>query len=387
MPRTTVYRAEIEHLQILDEYGRLDESLAEGTLADAEVLDLYERMIVAREFDEAAFKLQRSGRMGTFPQNKGQEAAALGAAKALRKGIDYIVPYYRENPALFLHGLPMHYILLHWMGDERGNAIPRELSMNPLCVAIGAQTLHAVGISWAFKMRKEDRVVLCFFGDGATSTGDFHEAMNFAATQKVPMVFMCMNNGWAISVPCCRQTAGETFAQKALAYGMPTVQVDGNDLFAVYRATRDAVERARGGGGPSFIEALTYRLGDHTTADDARRYRPADELEAALGRDPLVRTRLYLESKRLWDDSKQAAMLERAKRIVHEVVHAALEIERPDSASIFDHTFAEIPDELSRQKATRRTDSIGQQPEQIGLTPPKEADFAGKRGETVNMEY
>jgi pyruvate dehydrogenase E1 component alpha subunit len=332
-------------------------------------------MILCREFDEVAFKLQRSGRMGTFPQNKGQEAAALGAAKALRKGIDYIVPYYRENPALFLHGLPMHYVLLHWMGDERGNAIPRQLAMNPTCVAIGAQVLHAVGIAWAFKMRREDRVVLSFFGDGATSTGDFHEAMNLASVQNVPMVSYCVNNGWAISVPIRQQTHSETLAQKALAYGMPTVQVDGNDIFATYKATRDAVERARSGGGPSFIEALTYRLGDHTTADDARRYRNPDELSAALLRDPLIRTRKFLENRSLWDDHKQAKARERAVKIVHEVVEAALGIEKPSPNDLFDHTFAELPDELLRQEKTRRTDSIGQSPEQIGLTPPAEPDY------------
>lgn len=372
MPRKTVYQAEIEYLQILDEQGRLDAQLAEGTLQNADVVDLYERMVVCREFDEAAFKLQRSGRMGTFPQNKGQEATALGAAKALRKGIDYIVPYYRENPALFLHGLPMHYVLLHWMGDERGNAIPKPLSMNPLCVAIGAQMLHAVGIAWAFKIRKEDRAVLCFFGDGATSTGDFHEAMNFATLQKVPAIFCCVNNGWAISVPCSNQTASPTFAQKALAYQMPTIQVDGNDIFAVYKATREAVDRARAGNGPSFIEAITYRLGDHTTADDARRYRPAEALQAATQRDPLVRTRTYLEAKELWDSEKQQKLQERAKMIVHEVVEAALGIEKPNSADLFDHTFEDLPEELLRQETTRRTDSIGQDPTQIGLTPPVE---------------
>src|SRR5436305_9446612 len=148
MPRTTVYQAQVDYLQLLDEHGQLDEELARDTLRDEEVVDLYERMIVAREFDETAFKLQRSGRMGTFPQNKGQEAVALGAAKALRKGVDYIVPYYRDNPALFLHGLPMHYVLMHWMGDERGNALPKNLSMNPINLAIGTQTLHAVGVAW-----------------------------------------------------------------------------------------------------------------------------------------------------------------------------------------------------------------------------------------------
>jgi pyruvate dehydrogenase E1 component alpha subunit len=367
MPLTSVYRGEVQYLQILDQDGQLDTELAAGTLSDVDVQILYQQMIVAREFDETAFKLQRSGRMGTFPQNKGQEATALGAAKALTKGVDCIVPYYRENPALFLHGLPMHYVLLHWMGDERGNAIPKNLAMNPLCVAIGAQTLHAVGIAWAYKLRKEPRVVLCFFGDGATSTGDFHEAMNIAAIQKVPCVFCCINNQWAISVPCCKQTASQTFAQKALAYGMPTIQVDGNDLFAVYKAHRDAVERARSGGGPSFIEAVTYRLGDHTTADDARRYRPAEALEAAVAADPIVRTRKYLQAKGLWDETQQAKAEDRARTIVHDVVQVALNIEKPATADIFDYTFEQLPEDLERQKQTMRTDSIGEDPTQIGL--------------------
>jgi pyruvate dehydrogenase E1 component alpha subunit len=367
MPLKTVYRGEVQFLQILDENGHLDVELAAGTLSDVDVQILYQQMIVCREFDETAFKLQRSGRMGTFPQNKGQEATSLGAAKALTKGVDYIVPYYRENPALFLHGLPMHFVLLHWMGDERGNAIPKNLAMNPLCVAIGAQTLHAVGIAWAYKLRKEPRIVLCFLGDGATSTGDFHEAMNFAAVQKVPCIFCCINNQWAISVPTVKQTASETFAQKALAYGMATIQVDGNDLFAVYKAHRDAVERARSGGGPSFIEAVTYRLGDHTTADDARRYRSAEALEAALGGDPIVRTRKYLHAKGLWDDTQQAKAQERARTIVHDVVQVALNIEKPATADMFDYTFERLPDELERQKQTMRTDSIGQDLSQIGL--------------------
>src|SRR3954465_10729286 len=319
MPRTTVYDAKLEYLSILDEDGRLDEQLAQDTLTDVDVKFLYEQMLVNREFDESAFKLQRSGRMGTFPQNKGQEAAAPGAAKAIRKGHDYLVPYYRENAASFLHGLPMHFVYMFWMGDERGNAIPKQYSMNPLCVEIGAQTLHAAGIAWAFKIRKEPRVVLGFLGDGATSTGDFHEGMNFASVMKVPVVFCCINNGWAISVPCDKQTVSETFAQKALAYGMPTIKVDGNDLFAVYKAHKEAVDRARAGGGPSFIECATYRLGDHTTADDARRYRPPQELATWAKKDPLVRTRKYLESKGLWDDAQQTKAEQRAKGIVKEV--------------------------------------------------------------------
>ncbi len=370
MPTEVVYRGEVQKLSILDAQGHLDASLASNTLTDAEVKNLYEQMIVCREFDEAAFKLQRSGRMGTFPQNKGQEAASLGAAKALRKGIDWIVPYYRENPAMFLHGLPMHFALLHWMGDERGNALARSLSMSPICVAIGVQTLHAVGVAWAFKLRKEDRAVLCFLGDGATSTGDFHEAMNFASLLQVPVVFCCLNNGWAISTACCQQTASQTFAQKALAYGMQTIQADGNDIFAMYKVTNDAIERARKGEGPSFIEALTYRLGDHTTADDARRYRPPEQLEAALKLDPLVRTRKYLESKGLWNEQQQSMAMEKAKAIVHDVVAVATKIEDPATDDIFDYMFEELPAELIRQKQTLRTDSIGQDPTQVGLQVP-----------------
>ena len=388
MPLKTVYQAQVESLQILDESGQLDVELARDTLSDAEVKNLYEQMVIAREFDETAFRLQRSGRMGTFPQNKGQEATALGAAKALRKGIDWIVPYYRENPAMFWHGLPMHSILLHWMGDERGNAIPKNLAMNPLCVAIGTQTLHAVGLAWAFKLRKEDRAVVCFFGDGATSTGDFHEAMNFASLLKVPVVFCCVNNAFAISTPCCRQTAAGTFAQKALAYGMPTIQVDGNDVFAVYKAHKDALTRARAGEGPSFIEAMTYRLGDHTTADDARRYREEKELGVALERDPLVRTRKYLVSKGLWDDEQQAKLEERAKATVHEVVELALNFPKPATEDLFDYTFAELPGELLKQKQTLRTDSLREEGSEVRVQGSEAEDKATRRGgDKANIEH
>ncbi len=367
MPTHTVYKAQIEHLQILDENGKLDEKLAKDTLTDDDVLFLYEQMNIGRQLDEIAFKLQRSGRMGTYPQNKGQEAAALGSGFAAKRGTDFLVPCYRENAALFLHGLPMHYVLLHWMGDERGNQIPPGVNMTPLSIPIGTQMLHAAGIAWAFKLRKEERVAITYFGDGATSEGDFHEAMNFASVLQVPCVFFCQNNQWAISVPREQQMASETVAQKALAYAMPTIQVDGNDIFAVFKASRDAIERARSGGGPSFIEAVTYRLGDHTTADDARRYRDAKEVEMWLARDPIVRIRKYLEKKDLWDKDKQAKLDERAKTIVAEVVKAAEGIEKPTTDDIFDFTFATLNKELETQKRTMRTSSLGQDPDQAGL--------------------
>ena len=383
----TVYQAEVKYLQIMDENGRIDAQAAGDVrdfYTDEKLVETYREMIVARELDEAAFKLQRSGRMGTYPQNKGQEAVAFGAAAALKKGHDHIIPAYRENAALFQHGLPMHYVLLHWMGDERGNQIdPNQYHVSPICVEIGAQCLHGAGWAWAFKLHNRknatDKVAMIFFGDGATSEGDFHEAMNFASVLKAPAVFVCQNNGWAISVPVSKQSASETFAQKALAYGMPTIQVDGNDILAVYRACRDMVLLAREGKGPGFVEALTYRLADHTTADDASRYRPPQELEQARRRDPMVRLRKYLESQGLWDEKKQAEAQERAKRIVREVIHAATSIEKPTPADMFNHCFAELSPEQITQRETMCTAALVQDPEQERLRARDEEEVAAAR--------
>ncbi|MFT5423761.1 MAG: pyruvate dehydrogenase E1 component alpha subunit [Phycisphaerales bacterium] len=375
MPSRTVYEAKIEHLQILDEEGVLDKALAKDTLSDDQVVDLYERMWTCRELDMIAFKLQRSGRMGTYPQNMGQEANAVASGMAMELGHDWLVPSYRENAALFMHGLPMHYILLYWMGDERGSKIPEGVNITPLSVPIGTHMLHGVGIAWAIKARKDkNRCVITYFGDGATSEGDFHGAMNFASTLNVPTIFYCQNNQWAISVPRERQMNSETVAQKALAYGMPTIQVDGNDVFAVYKATKMARERAVNGDGPSFIEAVTYRLGDHTTADDARRYRDEDEVAAWKAKDPLIRTRKYLVSVGKWNDDLQTELEARAKKIVGEVVKAAEGIEDPHPDEIFNSMFAEMPPELVKQQRTMRTSSIGKNPEQATLkSVPAEA--------------
>ncbi len=367
MPIRTAYTAKIEHLSILDENGVLDEKLAKDTLTDEQVVFLYEKMVEFRRLDEMAFTLQRSGRMYTYPQNKGQEAAALGSGFALRKGTDWLVPCYRENAALFLHGLPPQCIYLHWMGDERGNIIPPGVNVTPIAIPIGTQMLHATGMAWAFKMRKEDRVVCTYFGDGATSEGDFHEALNFATTFNVPAIFFCQNNQWAISVPRDQQMNSETVAQKGLAYGAHCVQVDGNDLFAVYKATMEARERARAGHGVTLIEAITYRLGDHTTADDARRYRDTAEVESWVGKDPLIRLRKYLESKHLWDDGKQKVVEDRAKAWVAGIVKECEGIAPPDINEMFDCMYADLPPELRKQRETLRTHSLGQDPSQAGL--------------------
>lgn len=368
MPHHTVFEAKIEHLQILDEDGKLDKKLAKDTLNDEQVVYLYEQMRICRELDEIAFKLQRSGRMGTYPQNKGQEANAVGSALAMVKGNDWIVPSYRENAALFMHGMPMHYVLQYWMGDERGSQFPEGVNITPLSVPIGTHMLHATGIAWAMKQRKiKDSAVITYFGDGATSEGDFHNAMNFASVMQVPTIFYCQNNSWAISLPREQQMNSATVAQKAIAYDMPTIRVDGNDIFAVFKATSDARKRAIEGGGPSFIEGVTYRLADHTTADDASRYRDPKEVEAWVERDPLIRTRIYMESIGVWNDKKQKELEKRAKKIVKEVVEAAISVTPPSREDFFNYMYAEIPRDLQIQRDSMRTTSIGRNPSQIGL--------------------
>ncbi len=248
-----------------------------------------------------------------------------------------------------------------------GAQIPPGVNVLPISVPIGTQMLHATGMAWAFKIRKEDKVAITYFGDGATSEGDFHEAMNFANTFNLPAIFFCQNNQWAISVPRETQTASETIAQKGLAYGAHCIQVDGNDIFAVYKATLDARERARKGGGVTLIEAITYRLGDHTTADDARRYRSAEEVESWKAKDPMIRIRKYLSGKGLWDDARQQAVEERADAMVRAVQDEVLNIADPPREAMFDSMYAEMPAELARQRETWATHSLGQHPEQAGL--------------------
>ncbi|MCB9838914.1 MAG: pyruvate dehydrogenase (acetyl-transferring) E1 component subunit alpha [Phycisphaeraceae bacterium] len=364
MPIKVAYQATIEYMQILDEQGGLDAKLARDTLTDDQVVMLYEHMSMCRRLDEIAFKLQRSGRLGTYPQNMGQEAIASVALAARPQ--DWMVPCYRENAALYLHGLPPEMILLHWMGDERGNQIPEGLNITPMSIPIGSHMLHAAGIGWAARIRGDDQVAFTFFGDGATSEGDFHEACNFAGVMHAPVVFICQNNQWAISTPRSKQTRSETFAQKGIAYGLKVRQVDGNDIFAIFRAAREAVADALKGQ-PTMIETLTYRLGDHTTADDARRYRDPAELEAARKRDPLIRTRKYLESKDLWSADQEEAMIERNKAQVDDIVARATNIEKPKTTDIFDAMFATIPPELARQRDTMQTNSLGQFPQQETL--------------------
>jgi pyruvate dehydrogenase E1 component alpha subunit len=336
-------------LEVLKEDGTVDEALMPALSAD-DVKRLYAQMVLARQFDDRMFKLQRQGRLGTFARVAGQEGAQIGAAFALRP-TDWLVPAFRENGALLQRGIGMAQLLQFWGGDERGGKFPHDLRTLPIAIPVGTHMLHAVGIGWALKASGEDAAVLTIFGEGATSEGDFSEAMNMAGVFQSPVVFFCQNNQYAISLPFTRQTASPTVAQKALAFGMFGVQVDGNDVFAVYRAVSEALDRARTGHEPTLIEALTYRVTDHTTSDDARRYREDEEVALWRDRDPIERLARYMRAQGLIDEAGEAEVLADADRQVGEAVTAFEAIEPPGPEELFAHLYAERTPPLIEQEA------------------------------------
>jgi pyruvate dehydrogenase E1 component alpha subunit len=338
MARRTIAEFSVSQLQILDEQGQIDEEL-DPKLEPERLLRLYRAMVLAREVDGRMLKLQRQGRLGTFPPCTGQEAAVCGAALGMGER-DWLVGSYRELGARLMRGEPLLNYLLYYCGYEEGNTTAAGLRILPVTVVLASQLPHAVGIAYAMRQRAEgETAVVAFFGDGASSQGDFHEALNFAGVWKVPVVFICQNNGWAISVPRGTQTAAQTLAQKAISYGFDGIQVDGNDALAMFVATRDALARARAGGGPTLIEAVTYRLLMHTTADDPKKYRSPEEEQQWWQRDPLRRMRSYLEGRGLWDEPRQAKLEEELRTEVDGAVKAmeAFRAGRPDAP--FDHVF------------------------------------------------
>ena len=347
--RATSLRAMADDpLQILAPDGS---PVGEVPIGLEETRRLYRGMVAARTYDRKCSALQRQGRLATYAPFEGQEAAQIGAAGALGDR-DWLVATYRDAAAMWFRGYPLVNLILGRTGDERGGSPPEDVFVLPPSITVGAHMLHAVGLGWAARVLGEDRIALTMFGDGATSEGDFHEAMNFAAVYRTPTVFLCQNNGWAISLPRHRQTASETIAQKADAYGMPGVLVDGNDLFAVHRATTEARERARAGEGPTLIEALTYRIGAHTTADDPGRYREGDEVEEWRRRDPLERVRAYLAANDAWDVAWQEAVEEEQSALVEEAVAGAEALDPLTPEEMFSAMFAEptaaLRDQLAR---------------------------------------
>jgi len=349
MPVTDLVSFSVERVEVLDPEGNVDESLMPDLAADR-VMELYHWMVLTRRFDERMLNLQRQGRLGTFARVTGQEAAHIGAAFALRDQ-DWMVPSFRETGIFLMRGMRMEHYLQYWGGDERGNVMPDGVRMLPTAVPVGTHMLHAVGLAWATRQRGEAAAVLTSFGEGATSEGDFGEAMNFAGVFQAPVVFLCQNNQWAISVPYRRQTAACTVAQKAVGYGMPGTQVDGNDVFAVYRMVNEALDRARNGGGPSLVEALTYRVTDHTTADDARRYRSEEEVELWRRLDPIDRLARYMKKQGMFDDVEEASVIAAADRQVSEAVAVFEALEPPTPEEMFAHVYAEITPPLAEQRA------------------------------------
>jgi pyruvate dehydrogenase E1 component alpha subunit len=347
MPRKTIKDFSVEWLQVLDEHGVCDEKLR-PPLSDAQVRSLYEWMVLARVFDEKAYKLQREGRLGTYASILGQEAAQIASALALEPS-DWMFPSFREPGASIVRGLPLKMILQYWSGDERGSIIPQEQNDFPISIPVATQIPIGAGVAWGAKYKGDNIAVLVYLGDGATSKGDFHEGLNAAGVLSLPVVFLCQNNQWAISVPRHRQTAAETLAQKAIAYGFPGIQVDGNDVFAVYSATDQALKRARAGQGPTFIEAVTYRIGDHTTADDASRYRSAEEVAEWKNKDPIDRLIKYMATKKLWDEAYGQKVTAQARERVEAAVNEQENTPPPDVRDIFLHTFQELPAELASQ--------------------------------------
>ncbi|QLH75581.1 MAG: pyruvate dehydrogenase (acetyl-transferring) E1 component subunit alpha [Methanomassiliicoccales archaeon] len=334
-------------LRILDVDGNVNREL-EPEIDDSTLLRMYRNMSLTRIADDKAVKLQRQGRLGAYPPSKGQEASQTGPAAAMDKE-DWTVWAFRELGNLLYRGIPLSTLYLYWMGNEEGSKFPDGMRITPSAVPVGSQVPHAVGIAYAAKVRKERSAVVCYFGDGATSEGEFHEGMNFAGVLRTPNVFICQNNQWAISVPRTRQTASRTIAQKALAYGFPGILVDGNDALAMFAATKEALDRARNGEGPTLIESYTYRMGDHTTSDDATRYRLEKEIAEWALKDPLKRFRRYIEERGIWNEVKEREMQDGIASFVEAEVKKAEGHPRPTLEDVFRYTYAEMTDDLKEQ--------------------------------------
>ena len=349
MPRTNIEpQFTVEHLSVLDADGNLD-SAVEPPIPPDELQRLYRSMVLARRFDERMLRLQHQGRIGTFAPIKGQEAAQLGSVATLRR-TDWMVPSFRETASMLWRGWPMEKMLLFFAGYLEGGQPAADQHDLPVCIPVGTQLPHAVGLAYAAQYRGDDAVVMVYCGDGATSEGDFHEAMNFAGVWHVPVVFVIQNNQWAISIPFKKQTNSRTIAQKALAYGFPGIEVDGNDVLAVYAASQEAVARARQGDGPTLIECVTYRLGVHTTSDDPTKYRSAEEVASWERKDPLTRFGAYLDTRSLREPGLE-------DQIDGEIAAAVRSFEATagaDPLTMFDHAYAERFPALEAQRTAMR---------------------------------
>ena len=347
MPLTSLANFRVEKLQILDVNGDADKRLM-PKLKNSQIKAMYEKMFLTRVFDEKALSLQRQGRLGTYAPNKGQEAAQIGSAFALNKN-DFCFPAFRENGVYMSRGMPLELLFLYWIGDERGMLIPKNVNMFTVAIPVSTQILHAVGYSWGCKIKNKKQVTLTYFGDGATSKGDFHEGMNFAGVFKLPIVFICQNNQYAISVPLKQQTASKTIAQKAFAYGFNGIQVDGNDVFAVYKAVKEAVDNARKGNGPTLIECFTYRLGDHTTSDDAKKYRDEKEVQEWMAKDPLLRLERYMIKNNIANIDYFKQIENKSRKLIDSAVKKAENYPKQNINDMFDYVYDKKDSRLNEE--------------------------------------
>jgi pyruvate dehydrogenase E1 component alpha subunit len=345
MVRKVIYQGSVDYLQVVDEQGNVDKAL-EPKLSNEELDKMFRLMVLTREFDRKALSLQRQGRIFTYAPVEGQEGAQIGIGTATKKE-DRMFPSYREHGIAFSRGADLVKFWMAWMGVE--GVIPPESGDFPIAIPIGSQALHAAGAGWAAQILKQKHVCVTFFGDGATSEGDVHEGMNFAGVKKAPVIFICQNNQYAISVSRKLQTGSETIAQKALAYGFPGVQIDGNDVLAAYVAMKEARERAVAGNGPTLIECITYRFGPHTTADDPTKYRDKAEEEEWRKRDPFVRFRLYLKSKGIWSEDYEQKVVAEVKERVEKAFAEAEATVKVEPQDLFRNVYTVMPEHLKEQ--------------------------------------
>jgi 2-oxoisovalerate dehydrogenase E1 component alpha subunit len=340
-----------EPLQLIDQEGRPGVNPGGLTCPEPDVLsELHRRMVLGRRFDTQATALTKQGRLAVYPSSRGQDACQVGAALALRDQ-DWLFPTYRDSVAVLTRGVPAEETLTLLRGDWHCGYDPRERRVAPQCTPLATNALHAVGLAYAARLRKVDQAALVLLGDGATSEGDTHEALNFAAVWKAPVVFLVQNNGYAISVPLAKQTAAPTLAAKGIGYGIPSLLIDGNDVAAVYAAVRAAIERAAAGRGPTLIEAITYRIDAHTNADDATRYRESDEVTSWLARDPITRIEAYLKASGQLDEAAAGRLAAEAEQLAEEVREQMNTDADLDPSELFEHVYARPTAALERQRA------------------------------------
>lgn len=337
-----------EMFQVMDKMGKIVNEKYKPNIPNELLIKMYKTMLLSRIQDEKSLKYQRQGRMLTFAPSLGQEGVQVATAAATEEK-DWVSSAFRENATWLWKGQPMENILLYWCGNEEGSRIPEGVNLLPVAVPIGSQFNHAVGLGMSIQYKNEDSVVLAYIGDGGTSEGEFYEGINYAGAFNTPNIFIIQNNQFAISTSRSFQTRAATLAQKGIAAGIPCIQVDGNDIFATYAATKEAVDRARNGEGPTLIEAVTYRIGPHTTADDPTIYRDAAYHEEMVTTDPLIRTKAYLIENNLWTEKNEEETREEFDNIVEETFKKVENTGLLELEEIFKYTYEELTPNLKEQ--------------------------------------